>query len=70
MLAEELLIDEIPILNLDDSVGQALEWMDEFKVSHLPVTNNKQFFGLVSEEELLNAESSKEPLLSLQSKNQ
>lgn len=67
MLAEELLIDEIPILNLDDSVGQALEWMDEFKVSHLPVTNNKQFFGLVSEEELLNAESSKEPLLSLQS---
>jgi len=66
MLAEELLIDDIPILNLDDTVDQALEWMDEFKVSHLPVINNKQFFGLVEEEALLNSQNPNEPLVSLQ----
>lgn len=65
MLAEELLFDEIPILKLTDTVEQALEWMDEFKVTHLPVTSQQQFFGLIEEGDLLNANNQNTELQAL-----
>jgi hypothetical protein len=39
MLAVELISDEIPVLALGDSLQQAITWMDEFKMPHLPVLN-------------------------------
>jgi CBS domain-containing protein len=54
MLSSEILITEIPPLNKSDSVAQAIEWMDEFKVTHLAVTQGAQYLGLVSEDFLLN----------------
>lgn len=56
MLASEIVITEIPTLSTTDSVGQAIEWMDEFKVTQLAVTENFKFLGLVNETYLLNIE--------------
>ncbi len=56
MRAYELISEAIPPLKTSDSIDRALELMSEYKVSHLPIVNDAQFLGLVSEEELLEAE--------------
>ena len=53
MRAIELITDEIPPLTHSDSGEKALHWMDEFKVSHLPVLKNGNFVGLLSESDVL-----------------
>ena len=53
MIANELINDEIPPLKHSDTAEKALNWMEEFKVSHLPVLKNGNFVGVVSESDLL-----------------
>lgn len=53
MKARELITDEMPPLKHTDTGETALRWMDEFKVSHLPVLKNDNFVGLVSEADIL-----------------
>lgn len=53
MLAEELIVDNIPPLRLEDTGETALQWMDDFKVSHLSVVNHFEFIGTVSESDIL-----------------
>jgi acetoin utilization protein AcuB len=53
MRALELITDEIPPLKHTDSGEKALRWMDEFKVSHLPVLKNGNFVGMLSESDIL-----------------
>jgi CBS domain-containing protein len=53
MRALALITDEIPPLKHTDSGEKALRWMDEFKVSHLPVLKNDNFVGVISEADLL-----------------
>ncbi len=53
MRAIDLITDEIPPLIHTDSGDKALNWMEEFKVSHLPVLKNGNFVGLVSESDIL-----------------
>ena len=53
MRAIDLITDEIPPLIHTDSGEKALNWMEEFKVSHLPVLKNGNFVGLVSESDIL-----------------
>lgn len=53
MRAYELITDEIPPLKHTDTGEKALQWMDEFKVSHLPVLKNGIFVGLISESDIL-----------------
>jgi len=36
--------------------------MDEFRVSHLPVVNNQEFLGLISETDILNLNNFEEPI--------
>ena len=48
MIAKDLITDEIPPLNHTDTGDIALRWMDEFKVSHLPVLKNGNFVGVIS----------------------
>ncbi len=52
MIAKQLISQEIPELTMSDSVVNALNLMDEFRLSHLPVVENRMFMGMVSEEEL------------------
>ena len=53
MRAIEILSQEIPPLIHTDSGEKVMLWMDEFKVSHLPVLKNGNFVGLVSESSVL-----------------
>ena len=53
MRAIELITEEIPPLTHKDSAEKALNWMEEFKVSHLPVLKNGNFVGVISEADLL-----------------
>ncbi|HIP33082.1 MAG TPA: CBS domain-containing protein [Crocinitomicaceae bacterium] len=53
MIAKELINDEIPPLKHSDTAEKALNWMEEFKVSHLPVLKNGNFVGVVSESDIL-----------------
>lgn len=53
MLVADLITDEIPPLKLTDSVELALDWMEQFKVSHLAVVKGKELIGLVSEHDLI-----------------
>jgi len=53
MLAKELITDDIPSLKPSDTVARALSWMDEFKVTHLPVAKGNLFKGMISEIDLL-----------------
>lgn len=53
MKAIDLLSEEIPPLLHSDLGEKAMNWMDEFKVSHLPVLKNGNFVGLVSESAIL-----------------
>lgn len=49
MRAFELITDEIPPLIHTDSGEKAINWMDEFKVTHLAVLKGGAFVGVVSE---------------------
>ena len=56
MLARELISKVVPPLRPNDEVARALAWMDEFKVSHLPVVDGQEFLGLISEDNVLDGE--------------
>ena len=43
----------IPPLRSSDTVGKALDWMDEFRVTQLPVVENKKYIGIISEDMLI-----------------
>jgi acetoin utilization protein AcuB len=62
MLAGDLITDEIPPLKITDTVELALDWMEQFKVSHLAVVNNRELIGLVSETDLLDYEHPEEQI--------
>ena len=53
MIAYNIISEEIPPLNHTDTGEKALLWMEEFKVSHLPVLKNGNFVGIVSEADIL-----------------
>ncbi len=53
MIAENLISDVIVPLRTSDTGEEALSIMNEFFVRHLPIVNNEQLLGLVSEEDIL-----------------
>ncbi len=54
MLAKDLISDSIYPLKTSDSGTDALIMMDEFRVSHLPIVNDIDFLGLISDEDIYN----------------
>ncbi len=66
MLTKELINNNIPRLQLQDSIGKALQLINDFRISHLPVVSNDTFLGLISEDDLLDAEDEKLPIEILQ----
>ena len=52
----------IPALKTSDTGITALNWMDVFKVMHLPIVNDKEFLGLVSEVDIYDMNMPEEPL--------
>ncbi len=49
MIAKELISEVIPLLSTSDTGQKALNWMEVFRVSHLPIVNNEEFLGLISD---------------------
>jgi len=55
VIAKELITEDIPPIKSTETIDKALVWMDEFKVSHLPVVEGNEYLGLVSEDMLFDA---------------
>lgn len=66
MLTIELINNNIPRLQLQDSVNKALGLISDFRVSHLPVVEGDKFLGLISEEDLIDTIEQKMPIEFLQ----
>ncbi len=49
MTAQDLITDGILPLKTSDTGKTALSWMEDYKLSHLPIVNNEEFLGLISE---------------------
>jgi acetoin utilization protein AcuB len=62
MLAKELISDVIPALRTSDSGQKALYWMDIFRISHLPIVNNEDFLGLISDKDIYDFNMAEEPI--------
>jgi len=56
MLTVDLINNNIPRLQLQDSIIKAVQLVNDFRVTHLPVVADDIFLGLLSEEDLLDAE--------------
>ena len=55
MIAKYAIEESVPYLKLTDEINFALDLMEEFKQEHLPVLNDKELIGVVSEQQLLDA---------------
>ncbi len=65
MVARELVNPSIPPLKNADHVGKALDWMAEFQVRQLPVIEDQQFLGIISEDVLLDVATQESLVASL-----
>jgi CBS domain-containing protein len=65
MFAYELISDSIPALRTSDTVQKVHERMIEFRINHLPIVNEKQFLGLISDEDLIEVHDFSVPVGSL-----
>ncbi|GAB5538484.1 MAG: hypothetical protein Salg2KO_05870 [Salibacteraceae bacterium] len=63
MLAQDLIVDNIPPLGRSDSGDKALQWMDDFKISHLSVVDNDKFLGIISESDILSMDDSSDMVM-------
>lgn len=54
MVAANLITDSIVPLRTSDTGDDALALMADFYIRHLPIVNNEQLLGLVSEEDIFN----------------
>lgn len=62
MLAKDLISDNIPPLKTSDTGSKALAWMDEFRVSHLPIVNSMELLGVISEVDIMDLNDPEQPL--------
>ena len=53
MTTLQLIDNTIPRLHSQDTVAKALQLMNDFKITHLPVVSEDKFLGLISEDDLL-----------------
>ena len=58
MLVTQLTISNYPVVNVFDKVALALQFMEDYDVQHLPVENKDKYTGLISKDDLLDADES------------
>lgn len=61
MIAKELISAEILPLKTSTTGNEALHWMSDYHVRHLPIVNNEQLLGLISEDDIMNFDT-EEPI--------
>jgi acetoin utilization protein AcuB len=62
MIAKDLISEVIPTLKTSDLGQTALNWMEIFRVSHLPIVNNQDFIGLISDADIYDMNKPDEPI--------
>jgi len=62
MLAKDLISDVIPALKTSDTGQKALNWMEIFRISHLPIVNNLEFLGLISDTDIYDLNDPQQPV--------
>ena len=62
MVAKDLISEVIPALRTSDTGQTALNWMEIFRVSHLPIVNNLDFLGLISDTDIYDMNQPEEPI--------
>ena len=67
MLTTELINNNIPRLQLQDSITKALQLINDYRVTHLPVVSDNKYLGMISEDDLLDVEDEKGTIEFLQS---
>lgn len=56
MLTRQIISNSIPYLHKEDKVYQALQLMNDYHVTHLPVVEAETYMGIISEEQLLHSD--------------
>jgi acetoin utilization protein AcuB len=62
MVAGDLISELIPSLKTSDTGQTALNWMEIFRISHLPIVNNQDFLGLISDTDIFDMNQPEEPI--------
>ena len=62
LVAKELISEIVPVLNTSDTGQKALNWMEVFRVSHLPIVNNQEFLGLISDTDIYDINDPEQPI--------
>ena len=62
MLAKDLISDEVPFLKTSDTGMYAMHLMEIFRVSQLPIVNNKEFLGLIADTDILDMNEPEEAI--------
>ncbi|MGD0340166.1 MAG: CBS domain-containing protein [Bacteroidales bacterium] len=62
MVAGDLISEIIPSLKTSDTGQTALNWMDIFRISHLPIVNNQDFLGLIADTDIYDMNQPEEPI--------
>lgn len=62
MLAKELISEVISELKTSDTGQTALNWMEVFRISHLPIVNNFEFLGLISDTDIYDLNDPEQPI--------
>ena len=62
MKAIELIQNDIPPVRINETIEKALNWMDEFKLNHIPVVNETEYVGLLSDDMVYDYNHLKDPI--------
>ena len=57
-----MISEVIPSLKTSDLGSTALNWMEIFRISHLPIVNNQDFLGLISDTDIYDMNQASEPV--------
>jgi len=57
VIAENLITESIPTVTLEEVGSKVLTLMEIYRVSHLPVVVGKEYFGVVSDKDIYDAEN-------------
>lgn len=62
MFASKYISDVIPSLKHSDTGVNALNWMEVYRISHLPVVSNEKFMGVISDAEIYDLDKAEEQI--------
>lgn len=62
MQAEKLISDVIPSVKSSEKGQKVLNWMDVFRVSHIPVVDDSKYLGLISDKLIYDLNLLEEPI--------